>query len=525
MILEGKLLIGQQAIEGRREAIQAINPATDERLDPTYPGGTRADVERACELAWTAFDGYRETSLETRAAFLETVADEIESIGDALIERAVSETGLPRARIQGERGRTCGQLRLFARTVRAGEWLDVRIDPALPDRQPLPRADLRQRHVALGPVVVFGASNFPLAFSVAGGDTASALAAGCPVIVKAHSAHPGTSELVGRAIQAAVKKCDLPEGVFSLLFGSGREVGQALVSNPRIKAAGFTGSRRGGLALWQTAQLRPEPIPFYAEMSSINPVFLLPAALEARGKALGEAFVGSLNMGAGQFCTNPGLVIAIKSQGLDDFLAAAGDAVEDSAAQTMLTPGIFEAYEGGVAALASSGRVREIARGRKGEGPNQCRTGLFATSASDFLASEALQAEVFGAASLVVECADAEELVRLAEHLEGQLTATLQMDDADLDAARTLLPTLERKAGRILVNGWPTGVEVCDAMVHGGPFPATSDSRTTSVGTAAIFRFLRPVCYQDMPDALLPDALKGHNPQGLGRLVDGQREG
>ncbi|MGQ0333281.1 aldehyde dehydrogenase (NADP(+)) [Halomonas elongata] len=525
MTLEGKLLIGQQAIEGSRAAIQAINPATGERLEPGYPGGTQDDVERACELAWTAFDTYRETSLEARAGFLEAVADEIEAIGDALIERAVAETGLPRARIQGERGRTCGQLRLFARTVRAGEWLDVRVDPALPDRQPLPRADLRQRHVALGPVVVFGASNFPLAFSVAGGDTASALAAGCPVIVKAHSAHPGTSELVGRAIQAAVKKCDLPEGVFSLLFGSGREVGQALVTDPRIKAAGFTGSRSGGLALWQAAQSRPEPIPFYAEMSSINPVFLLPAALEARGKALGEAFAGSLNMGAGQFCTNPGLVLAIKGPALDDFVAAAGEAVAASAAQTMLTPGIFEAYESGVAALADSDRVREIARGQKGEGPNQCRTGLFATSAEDFLASETLQAEVFGPTSLVVECSDAAELARVAEHLEGQLTATLHMDDADLDAARALLPTLERKAGRILVNGWPTGVEVCDAMVHGGPFPATSDSRTTSVGSAAIFRFLRPVCYQDMPDALLPDALKAHNPQGLDRLVDGRREG
>ncbi|SEN36949.1 aldehyde dehydrogenase (NADP(+)) [Halomonas caseinilytica] len=525
MTLEGKLLIGQQAVEGSRVAIRAINPATNESLEPGYPGGTQADVERACELAWAAFDDYRHTSLEARAAFLEAVADEIESIGDDLIERAMVETGLPQARLLGERGRTCGQLRLFARTVRAGEWLDVRVDPALPDRQPLPRADLRQRHVALGPVAVFGASNFPLAFSVAGGDTASALAAGCPVIVKAHSAHPGTSELVGRALQAAVKKCGLPEGVFSLLFGSGREVGQALVKDSRIKAAGFTGSRSGGLALWQIAQSRPEPIPFYAEMSSINPVFLLPAALNARGQALGEAFVGSLNMGAGQFCTNPGLVIAVKGAALDAFMAAAAEEVEASAAQTMLTPGIFEAYEDGVVTLAGNDRVREVARGRKGEGPNQCRTGLFAASAQDFLASEALQAEVFGATSLVVECSGVAELAKVAECLEGQLTATLQMDDADLDAARALLPTLERKAGRILVNGWPTGVEVCDAMVHGGPFPATSDTRTTSVGSAAIFRFLRPVCYQDMPDALLPDVLKAHNPEGLERLVDGRREG
>ncbi|WP_251975687.1 aldehyde dehydrogenase (NADP(+)) [Salinicola avicenniae] len=525
MNLTGEMLIGQTAVKGSRDPIQAINPATNERLEPGYPGGTQAEVERACQLAWDAFDAYRETSLEARAKFLETVADEIEALGDALVERAVAESGLPQARIQGERGRTCGQLRLFARVVRDGEWLDVRIDPALPDRQPMPRVDLRQRHVALGPVVVFGASNFPLAFSVAGGDTASALAAGCPVIVKAHAAHPGTSELVGRAIQAAVKKSGLPEGVFSLLFGSGREVGTALVSDPRIKAAGFTGSRSGGLALWKAAQSRPEPIPFYAEMSSINPVYPLPAALKARGEAMGKAFVGSLNMGAGQFCTNPGLVIARKGPELDAFVAAAGEAVKESGAQTMLTPGIFEAYESGVAGLAGSGKAREIARGAKGEGPNQCQTGLFVTSAADFLGDEALQAEVFGSTSLVVECADDDELKQVTEHLEGQLTVTLQMDDADTETARALLPALERKAGRILVNGWPTGVEVCDAMVHGGPFPATSDSRTTSVGTAAIFRFLRPVCYQDLPEALLPEALKQDNPLKLKRLVDGKREG
>ncbi|SFU01657.1 aldehyde dehydrogenase (NADP(+)) [Halomonas saccharevitans] len=524
MTLEGKMLIGQEAVQGHRDAIHAINPATNEQLEPAYLGGTREDVERACELAWATFDGYRETALEARASFLETIADEIEALGDTLIERAVAESGLPQARIQGERGRTCNQLRLFAKTVRAGEWLDVRVDPAMPERQPMPRADLRQRHVALGPVAVFGASNFPLAFSVAGGDTASALAAGCPVIVKAHSAHPGTSELVGRAIQSAVKRCALPAGVFSLIFGSGREVGQALVANPYIKAAGFTGSRSGGLALWNIAQSRPEPIPFYAEMSSINPVFPLPAALEARGASMGAAFVGSLNMGAGQFCTNPGLVVAIKGPALDDFIDAARQAVEESAAQTMLTPGIHEAYESGVQGLANSDKAREVARGQQGDGPNQCQTGLFVTTASDFLSDESLQAEVFGSTSLVVECNDDAELQQVAEQLEGQLTATLQMDDADLNAARALLPVLERKAGRIMVNGWPTGVEVCDAMVHGGPFPATSDARTTSVGTSAILRFLRPVCYQDLPDALLPEALKASNPLALRRLVDGKRE-
>ncbi|MGM0823271.1 MAG: aldehyde dehydrogenase (NADP(+)) [Pseudomonadota bacterium] len=523
MTLQGTSLIGQQALNGDRAAIQAVDPSTGARLDPVYHGLNQADVAQACALAEAAFDTYRETSLEARATFLETIASEIEATGSELVERAMAETGLPQARIEGERGRTCGQLRLFASVVRAGEWLDVRVDPAMPDRQPMPRADLRQRHIGLGPVAVFGASNFPLAFSVAGGDTASALAAGCPVVVKGHSAHPGTSELVGRAIQKAVKACQLPEGVFSLLFGAGNEIGQALVADPRIQAVGFTGSRSGGMALMQTAQSRPQPIPVYAEMSSINPVFLLPEALEARGKDLGEAFVGSLNMGAGQFCTNPGLVIGVKGASLTAFLDAARTAVEQSGAQTMLTPGIHRAYQAGVSALSESGSVREVARGQTG-GDYQCQTGLFAASGRDFLASEALQAEVFGAASLVIECDDAEEMKQVAEQLEGQLTVTLQMDDGDVEQAKALLPTLERRAGRILANGWPTGVEVCHAMVHGGPYPATSDSRTTSVGSAAIKRFLRPVCYQSLPAALLPEALQESNPLKVSRLMDGKRE-
>ena len=525
MTLQGKLLIGQQTVTGSKAEIVAINPATGEALAPSYLGGSRAEVEQACELAEAAFDQYRETSLEARAHFLETIAEEIEAIGGALTERGVAESGLPQARLEGERGRTCGQLRLFASVVRAGEWLDIRHDPALPERQPLPRADLRQRHIPLGPVAVFGASNFPLAFSVAGGDTASALAAGCPVVVKGHSAHPGTSELVGRAIQRAVTKCELPEGVFSLLFGSGREIGQALVADPRIKAVGFTGSRNGGTALMATAQARPEPIPVYAEMSSINPVFLLPEALKARGTKLAESFVASLNMGAGQFCTNPGLVIGLKGADLDAFVATAGEAVKGSAGQTMLTPGIHDAYQSGVAALADNASVTEIARGQTGDGPHSCQTALFVTSASDFLSDEALQGEVFGATSLVIECRDSDEMQQVAQKLEGQLTATLQLDEGDLAAAKRLLPVLERRAGRIMANGWPTGVEVGHAMVHGGPYPATSDSRTTSVGSAAIYRFLRPVCYQDLPAGLLPEALQDGNPCNVSRLVDGKREG
>ena len=524
MTLTGHMLIGQHTVAGNRAAIRGINPAIEKALEPAYAGGSAEHVEQACALAWAAFDGYRETPLNVRAEFLESIAEEIEALGDELIDRAHAETGLPRPRLTGERGRTCQQLRLFARTVRAGEWLDVRVDTAQPQRQPLPRSDLRQRQIALGPVAVFGASNFPLAFSVAGGDTASALAAGCPVIVKAHSAHPGTSELVGRAVARAVTACGLPHGVFSLLYGSGREVGIALVADRRIKAVGFTGSRSGGLALSQAAQARPEPIPLYAEMSSINPVLLFPAALRNRGPALAQGFVASLTLGAGQFCTNPGLVIARKGPALDAFIAAAGEHIQRSPAQTMLTPGIFSAYASGVNALTENARAKIAAIGQLATGPNQCQAHLFVTEAADFLTDQTLQAEVFGAASLIVQCASDEEVRQVSEHLEGQLTATLHLDDDDVAQARALLPTLERKAGRLLINGWPTGVEVCEAMVHGGPFPATSDARATSVGTAAILRFLRPVCYQDFPDSLLPGALKQANPLQVRRLLDGHRE-
>lgn len=525
MPLQGHQLIGQQSIAAAGNPLYAINPATGQLLDPGYASGAQHEVDQACQLAWSAFDRYRETTLSARADFLETIAQQIEAIGDALIERAMLETGLPRARLEGERGRTCGQLRLFASVVRAGEWLDVRIDSAQPERRPLPRGDLRQRQIALGPVAVFGASNFPLAFSVAGGDTASALAAGCPVVVKAHSAHPGTCELVGRAVQQAVAQCGLPEGVFSLLYGAGNELGQALVTHPRIQAVGFTGSRSGGTALMHAANNRPQPIPVYAEMSSINPVVLMPAALQARAEALGQAFVASLTMGAGQFCTNPGLVLAVKGEALDRFVAAAAASVAQSAPQTMLTPGIYKAYSTGVTRLCENAKVREIASSAlPSESASPCHSTLFLADAADFISDERLQAEVFGSCALVVECTDLTQLQAVLEHLEGQLTATVHMDDADHAAARGLLPTLERKAGRILANGWPTGVEVCQAMVHGGPWPATSDSRSTSVGTAAIYRFLRPVCYQDIPQTLLPEALRDGNPLAISRLLDGVRE-
>jgi NADP-dependent aldehyde dehydrogenase len=518
----GQMLIGASRVRGGEAALRGVNPATGKEIDPPFGGAGKEDLERACALAADAFDAYRETTLAARATFLETIASRILAIGDPLLERASAETGLPRARIEGERGRTIGQLRLFAEVVREGSWLEARIDNALPQRQPLPRSDLRLRQVPLGPVAVFGASNFPLAFSVAGGDTASALAAGCPVVVKAHPAHPGTSELVGQAVQAAVEACGMPEGVFSLLYGAGNWLGGALVAHPRIKAVGFTGSRGGGVALMRIAAERTEPIPVYAEMSSINPVLVLPAALAARGDRIAKDFVASLTMGAGQFCTNPGLVIARESRHLDEFVAIASQAMGACPAATMLTPGIFSAYERGVDKLAAHPRVETLARGQAVEGANRGRPGFFATDARSFIADEALKEEVFGASSLLVRCPDAAAMRDLVEHMEGQLTITLQMDDADLADARALMPVLERKAGRLLVNGFPTGVEVGHAMVHGGPYPSTSDGRSTSVGTLAIARFLRPVCYQDFPSALLPPLLRDDRSEPIPVRVDGR---
>jgi NADP-dependent aldehyde dehydrogenase len=519
MDLTGEMLIGATAKRGEDKGFTGYDAATGAALEPQYGGASEADVEHACALAEAAFDPYRAASPEVRARFLELAADKIAALGDALTDRACAETGLPRARIEGERGRTVGQLKLFAAEVREGGWQDARIDPALPDRKPLPRPDLRLRMVPLGPVAVFGASNFPLAFSVAGGDTASALAAGCPVVVKGHPAHPGTSEMVGRAMQAAVAESGLPEGVFSLLFGVGDKLGGALVADPRIKAVGFTGSRAGGLALSKIAAQRPEPIPVYAEMSSINPVLLLPGALAERGAELGKAFVGSLTMGAGQFCTNPGLLLAVPGPGLDAFVEAAAAAMGDATPGVMLHAGILAAYQKGVARLAETKGIERLGTGLTADG--KAGAVLFATDADTFARTPHLAEEVFGAAGLLVRHGGWEALAPLLRALEGQLTITIQMTAADEPLLESLLPLLETKAGRILVNGWPTGVEVSHAMVHGGPFPATSDGRTTSVGTLAIRRFLRPVCYQNLATALLPEAVADANPWRLWRRIDG----
>jgi 2,5-dioxopentanoate dehydrogenase len=517
--LTGQMIIAGSPVRGSGAEIRGFDPNTGADLEPVYRYGDASHVDAACDAAANAFAEYRGVSADRRASFLEAIGHNIEAIRDELVARATAETGLPEARLTGEVGRTTGQLRMFAAVLREGSWHGARIDPAQPDRTPLPRPDIRQRSIALGPVAVFGSSNFPLAFSVAGGDTASALAAGCPVIVKAHDAHPGTSELVGRAVTEAVRAAALPAGTFSLLYGYGPELGTALVTDPRIKAVGFTGSRSGGTALVAAAAARPEPIPVYAEMSSINPVFLLGGALANRAADIGRAFVASLTLGSGQFCTNPGLVIAVDGPELDAFIAAARDALGEAAPTAMLTPHIADNYRLGVEALQNEADL--IARGVADDAPTVCRAALFSTDAATFLASETLQAEVFGASSLVVRCADTEELLNVAANVEGQLTATVHADESDHDEARRLLPILELKAGRILFNGWPTGVEVGHAMVHGGPYPATSDSKTTSVGARAIERFLRPVCYQDVPKTLLPSAIADGNPERLWRRIDG----
>jgi len=519
--ITGAILVGSEDRRGER-TFTAIDPATGAALAPAFQEATAEHVVAACSLAAEAFGSFSELGLTERASFLECVADEIMGLGDALINRAMAETALPRIRLQGERARTVGQLRFFAGVVREGAWIDATLDGALPDRTPLPRPDLRRRHVAVGPVAVFGASNFPLAFSVAGGDTAAAFAAGCPVVVKGHPAHPGTGEVVARAVRAAVAKCGLPSGTFSYLPGTTQALGAALVADSRIRAVGFTGSRAGGLALARIAAQRPEPIPVFAEMSSINPVILFPAAARSRGAQLGRDYVASVTLGAGQFCTNPGVLLYLDGTDLDAFMKAARTAMSGCQAQTMLTPGIHANFSQAVGRLSQHQAVQDVVQGQSVEGVNRAQGGLFVVDAAQFAADEILRQEIFGPSSLMVRAASLEQLSNVVDALEGQLTATVLFDDEDAELVSTLLPRLERKVGRIIGNGWPTGVEVCHSMVHGGPFPATTDGRSTSVGSLAIQRFLRPVCYQNLPDKLLPAALRNENPLKVMRRVDGK---
>lgn len=501
-MLTGKHLIAGEWVGSGAEFTS--QPASGDAA--RFANGGAAEVDRAVRAAEAAFWSYSALPRERRAAFLDRIADEIEARGADLTATGHAETGLPTARLDGERGRTTGQLRLFAKHIRSTDFLDLRHDPALPDRQPLPRPDIRMMQRPVGPVAVFGASNFPLAFSTAGGDTASALAAGCTVVVKGHPAHPGTAEIVAQAIAAAIAAEGVDAGVFSLIQGNTTELGAALVQHPLVTAVGFTGSLGGGRALFDLCARRPVPIPFYGELGSVNPVFLLPAALAARGEAIAKGWAASLTMGAGQFCTNPGVVLAIEGPEADAFVAAAKEAVGAIPAQVMLTDGIAEAYRRGRDRVAATAGVREVLTSvcdRRNATPY-----LFETTGDEWLSNHALGEEVFGPLGLIVRVTDFAQMEAVARSLEGQLTCTLQMEAADTDLARRLMPVLERKAGRVLANGFPTGVEVCEAMVHGGPYPASTNFGATSVGTMAIRRWLRPVSYQNLPGALLPDELR-----------------
>jgi len=524
MKLEGLSIIGQHRSQATGQPMPATNPATGAALGPDYFWATAADVEVAAQIAAQAFTEFSRWPGKRRAGLLRRIAELIEANAAVIQERANQETALPLGRLQGETARTCGQLRLFASLIEEGWWLDARIDHADPNRKPLPKPDVRSMLAPLGPVVVFSSSNFPLAFSVAGGDTASALAAGCPVIVKPHQGHLGTSELVGLRVQQAVKDCGAPEGTFSLLYGAGREVGIALVKHPLVKAVGFTGSRAGGRALMDAAAARPEPIPVYAEMGSINPVFLLPEALKQNAEAIATGLHGSVTLGFGQFCTNPGLVFVERGESATSFLQKLESLMAATPPGTMLTADLCAAYRAGVEKFSKAAGVKRAAsvNAEAGAGGAQSGAALFVTEADAFLANRGLMEEVFGPSTLLVQCASREQMLAAARALDGQLTATIHGTPDELVANRDLVAILETKAGRLVFNSFPTGVEICHAMTHGGPYPATADGRSTSVGTRAIERFARPVCFQNFPDASLPEELQEANPFGLWRLVDGK---
>jgi NADP-dependent aldehyde dehydrogenase len=521
MELQGRSIIGFGRSEGSEGLMYGANATTGERLDPPYHSATDEETARAAALAGAAFPAYRAKTRRQRADFLRRIATNLEDLGDRLVERVVLETALPEGRVKGERARTCGQLRFFADMVEEGSWVDARIDTGDAQRKPAPKPDLRSMLRPLGPVAVFCASNFPLAFSVAGGDTASALACGCPVVVKAHMSHPATAELCGMAVLQAAIATGMPEGVFSLLFGEGRRIGQAMVAHPAIQAAGFTGSRAGGLALLKTAQSRPVPIPVYAEMSSVNPVFVLPHALAQRASQLAAGLHGSVTVGVGQFCTNPGLVLVPIGETGDQLAAELAEKMRGTAPAAMLNATILKSYSRIVQVRAGDARVRTLVA--PGNAEHAATAALFETDAATFLAHPDLAEEMFGPATILIRYGKLADTLELVRTMEGNLTATLLTAPGDEEAAAQLVSALETRVGRIVFNGYPTGVEVCQAMVHGGPYPATPDGRTTSVGGRAIERFVRAVCWQDASAELLPEELRDGNPAGVLRIVNGVR--
>jgi 2,5-dioxopentanoate dehydrogenase len=519
--LSGQSIVGFRRGTSTGESFYAANPVSGEHLEPSFSAASSDDLEHAARLAHEAFPTYSHASGPEKAAFLRSIATNIEGVTDAVVERAHLETALPKGRLQAETNRTCAQLRLFAQVVEEGSWVMARVDRADPNRKPAPKPDIRSMLRPLGPVAVFGASNFPLAFSVAGGDTASALAAGNPVIVKAHPAHPGTSEIVGSALQESVRHCGLPEGVFSLLFDGGTRVGSMLVKHPLVKAIGFTGSRSAGRALMDLVAARSEPIPFFAEMSSTNPVFVLPGALHDRSEAIATGLHTSFTLGAGQFCTKPGVIFLPEQNELPDFVSKLQALVSDSAPFHLLTESIKSSYHSGLSTRHAKQTVKSLAQTDASQCGFAAATALFETSADSFLKDPDLASEIFGPSTLLVRASTRDQLLEAARALEGHLTATIHGTDQDLLDFADLIAILETKVGRLIFNGFPTGVEVTHAMVHGGPYPATSDGQSTSVGSRAIFRFVRPFCYQGFPQAALPDELKDHNPRQIWRMIDG----
>ena len=517
-MITGKNYIGNSLSNKGDKTFNSYNAAEFKMLENTFLCATEEEVNMAVKLATSAFHEYKNISGKRKAEFLETIAQEIVNLGDKLIKTVMAESALPEGRIIGERGRTVNQLKMFANLLRDGSWLEATIDKAIPDRDPLPKSDIRKYRQAVGPVVVFGASNFPLAFSTAGGDTASALASGCPVIVKSHPSHPGTGELVASAIIKAGEKTNMPNGVFSFLNDSGYKVGTQLVTHPDIKSVAFTGSHAGGKALLDLANSRKEPIPVFAEMGSTNPVFILPEKMKLEAESIATGLAGSVTLGVGQFCTNPGLVIAVESEGLEKLISSLSAKIKESSPGKMLNKGIEKNY---------NSKRNEIlkAKGIVLEGNSEEIEGLgnptvVSVGAEDFISNPDLHQEIFGPFSLIVKCKSINEMISVAKQLEGQLTTTFQAEAAELDKYPELINVLKDKVGRLIFNGFPTGVEVCSSMNHGGPYPATTDSRFTSVGTDAIKRFTRPICYQDWPQTLLPVELKNDNPLNIWRMVD-----
>lgn len=520
-MITGKNQIGNDQSAAGTKTFKTFNPILNQENDQVYTEASDQEIDAAVKMASEAFKTFRNSSGKEKAAFLNAIADEILALDDVLIQVYCSETGLPEGRAKGERGRTIGQLRSFATLVEAGSWVEATIDTAIPDRKPLPKSDIRKMLVPLGPVVVFGASNFPLAYSTAGGDTAAAFAAGCPVIVKSHPMHAGTGELVARAINRAAQNTGMPNGVFSNLNSSGIEVGQKLVQHPDVKAVGFTGSIRGGRALYDMAAQREEPIPVFAEMGSINPVVILPEALEKRGDSLAKTYAGSITLGTGQFCTNPGLLLGIKGAALSHFTQELGREILQIQPSVMLHPNIVGAYEQNKNKALSQSNIDVVATYEGEVKTNFARQVITTVEGKTFLENPALHHEVFGPFSLVVQCEDEAQLEEIISHLEGQLTGTVISENNEAANYPAVIAALQNRVGRIIFNGVPTGVEVCPSMVHGGPYPSSTDSRFTAVGIHSIKRWVRPFSYQDWPNELLPDELKNENPLRINRTVNG----